>query len=136
METSGTAYLELLERVTRFRWHIADQFAAVDLILTPSAAGLLWPKSEPYPKKIAGQNSAPRASAIYTTFGNLAGLAAISIPGGRSAKGHPIGVQIAGPPGSEELILNIAEQFESVQPWPFLATDNDQAPLVRKDNFA
>jgi Asp-tRNA(Asn)/Glu-tRNA(Gln) amidotransferase A subunit family amidase len=93
----------------------------VDLFLTPSSAVLPWPKTEPFPKMIAGTEAAPRAGAIYTTFGNVAGLAAVSIPGGHSAAGHPIGVQLAGPSGSEELILGVAERFEDVRPWPKLA---------------
>src|SRR5207247_9514609 len=119
--TLATAYVELIEHVISFRWRVDDAFAPFDLLLTPSAAGLLWPKTEPFPKIIDGKEAAPRAAAIYTTFGNVAGLAAISIPGGRSAEEHPVGVQLAGPGGSEELILDVAERFEEARPWPKLA---------------
>jgi aspartyl-tRNA(Asn)/glutamyl-tRNA(Gln) amidotransferase subunit A len=119
--TLATAYVELIEHVISFRWRVDDAFAPFDLLLTPSAAGLLWPKTEPFAKIIDGKEAAPRAAAIYTTFGNVAGLAAISIPGGCSAEEHPVGVQLAGPGGSEELILDVAERFEEARPWPKLA---------------
>jgi aspartyl-tRNA(Asn)/glutamyl-tRNA(Gln) amidotransferase subunit A len=135
-EIAATTYVELIDRVASFRAHLADQFADVDLFLTPTAAGLLWPKAESFPKLIAGREAAPRASAIYTTFVNLAGLSAISLPAGRSAAGHPIGVQLIGPPGSDERILDVAERFEQAQPWPLLALDagSSQAPAVRSGN--
>jgi amidase len=49
---------------------------------------------------------------------NLAGMPAISVPAGLSSEGLPIGVQLAGPRGSEALLLSVARQLETVQPWP------------------
>jgi aspartyl-tRNA(Asn)/glutamyl-tRNA(Gln) amidotransferase subunit A len=119
--TAATDYVALVDRLARIRWEAADLFKKVDVVVTPTAAGPLWPKGEAFPAQIAGRRAAPRASAIYATFGNVAGLAAISLPAGLSSQGHPIGIQIMGPIDSEELILDLAEVFEAAHPWPTLA---------------
>ena len=119
----ATDYVNALDQVARFRWAMADRFASVDLLLTPTVAGPLWPKADPFPKSIAGREAAPRASAIYTTFVNLAGLAGLSIPAGCFANGHPIGIQLVGPLGSEELMLDLATRWEELRPWRLLAPE-------------
>lgn len=121
LATSGADYVDLTDRVARFRAEVGDVFSRVDLLLTPSVAGGLWPKAEPAVKTIAGQPAGPRAAAIYSTFANVAALAGLSIPAGLSAAGHPIGMQLVGPAGSEERLLDLAEAIERAQPWPTLA---------------
>jgi aspartyl-tRNA(Asn)/glutamyl-tRNA(Gln) amidotransferase subunit A len=74
-----------------------------------------------HPKEIAGRPAPPRASSIYTTWGNITGLAGISVPAGQSATGHPVGLQLLGAIGSEELLLDVAQTIESRRPWPMLA---------------
>ena len=53
-------------------------------------------------------------SDIFTIPVNLAGLPAISLPGGFSQDGLPIGLQIIGPHFSEATLLQTAYQFEQV----------------------
>lgn len=55
--------------------------------------------------------------APYTPIVNLAGNAAISLPLGQSRTGLPIGVQIAGPVGSERRLLETAYALEEARPW-------------------
>ena len=43
-------------------------------------------------------------SDIYTVSANLAGLPGISLPGGFSSGGLPIGIQLLGPPFAEETL--------------------------------
>ena len=50
---------------------------------------------------------------------NLAGFPALSLPAGTHPRtGLPIGVQLAGPPGSERLLLGVAAAIERQRPWP------------------
>src|SRR5262245_37312167 len=48
---------------------------------------------------------------------NLLGFPAMSVPAGRSPEGLPIGVQLAAPQGTEALLLSVALQLETIQPW-------------------
>ena len=53
---------------------------------------------------------------IYTVSANLAGVPAISIPCGLSCEGLPIGVQLVGNFWSEDLLLNLANIYETAHP--------------------
>jgi aspartyl-tRNA(Asn)/glutamyl-tRNA(Gln) amidotransferase subunit A len=48
---------------------------------------------------------------------NLAGLPALSLPCGFSAAGLPIGLQIAGKPFEESMILRIAHAYQQLTDW-------------------
>ena len=50
---------------------------------------------------------------IFTVPINLAGLPAISIPGGHDSKGYPLGLQIIGKTFDEQNIINIAYTMEN-----------------------
>lgn len=52
---------------------------------------------------------------------NLAGAPAISLPLARSAKGMPIGVQIAMGVGEDRAVLDLAAELERARPWPQVA---------------
>ncbi|MGK2939367.1 MAG: hypothetical protein ACSLFR_16460 [Solirubrobacteraceae bacterium] len=47
---------------------------------------------------------------------NVSGYAAISLPLGRTADGHPVGVQLMAP--EETILLSLAAQLERAAPWP------------------
>jgi amidase len=44
---------------------------------------------------------------------NVTGQPALSLPLGESAGGLPVGVQIVGPPGRDDLVLAVAAQLEA-----------------------
>jgi Asp-tRNA(Asn)/Glu-tRNA(Gln) amidotransferase A subunit family amidase len=48
---------------------------------------------------------------------NVWGLPAISLPCGFTKTGLPIGLQIAGPPGREDVVLQAAHLYEQVTAW-------------------
>lgn len=50
---------------------------------------------------------------IFTTSTNLAGLPGMSVPGGYSKEGLPVGVQITAPHFQEQTMLNVAYAVES-----------------------
>jgi amidase len=53
----------------------------------------------------------------FTSFVNVAGLPAISLPVGEDTAGLPVGVQLVGRPGGESVLLSIARQLERETGW-------------------
>lgn len=53
---------------------------------------------------------------LYTISVNLAGLPAISLPGG-AIEGLPVGLQLVGDYFSEDKLLNVAHQFQQATDW-------------------
>jgi aspartyl-tRNA(Asn)/glutamyl-tRNA(Gln) amidotransferase subunit A len=97
-------------RAQRVRTKIADDFhsafESVDLIVTPTSPTVAFRLGER-----VGDPLAMYLSDVLTVPMSLAGIPAISIPGGLS-DGLPVGVQIAGPAFSENRILDAAHALE------------------------
>jgi len=98
-------------RAQRVRTKIAEDFrtafAGVDFIVTPTAPSVAF--------KLGEKTSDPLAMYLndYCTVPmSLAGIPAISIPGGLS-DGLPVGFQMAGPAFSENRLLDAAHALES-----------------------
>ena len=56
-------------------------------------------------------DEATRFSAIVRVF-SITGQPSISLPLGETAAGIPVGVQVVGPPGRDDLVLAVAGQLE------------------------
>lgn len=108
---------QILDKVTQLRRSCAAMFEGIDVILMPSAAALPWPAKEAFPPRIDAQDVGPRGHAIYTGWVNAAGLPGLAIPAKPSSEGLPIGVQLIGAYGSDDILLDLGEAYESVAPW-------------------
>jgi aspartyl-tRNA(Asn)/glutamyl-tRNA(Gln) amidotransferase subunit A len=99
-------------RAQRVRTKIADDFRAaferVDLIVTPTSPTVAFELGERTEDPLAMY-----LSDAFTVPMPLAGLPAISIPGGLS-DGLPVGLQLAGPAFSENEIIDAAYALEQV----------------------
>jgi Asp-tRNA(Asn)/Glu-tRNA(Gln) amidotransferase A subunit family amidase len=74
-------------------------FAEVDVLVTPTT-----------PQGAFSLDAAePASTALFTSFANLSGCPAVSIPMGRLPDGMPVGMQFVGPPGSDLRLLELAE---------------------------
>ncbi len=113
---SGRALFELLYEVDRLKLGLSDLFERFDLLLTPCAAALPWPKRETHPPRIDGREVGPRGHALFTAFANAAGLPAVSLPCG-FADGLPVGIQLVGREGEDNGLLALARQYEAARPW-------------------
>ena len=72
---------------------------------------------EAYPPVIDGIEVGPRGHAVFTGWVNAAGLPGLALPAEPSADGLPIGVQLIGPYGSDDLLLEVGAAFEAAAPW-------------------
>lgn len=106
-----------LEAVWALRNAVGMTFKTLDLIVTPSCAAMPWPAAEAYPDRIDDHPVGPRGHAIYTGWVNACGHPAISLPSAPSADGLPIGFQMVAGFGREDLLLDVADQYEATQPW-------------------
>jgi len=109
----------------RRRWEmlraIADVFADVDLVLTPTTATTAFVAEGPPPLEIAGQRVGGMGSVPYTAPFNMSGMPAVSIPVGLSVEGLPVGLQVVARRHEEELVLACGAIAEQNRPWPKLS---------------
>ena len=107
--------LELLDGLSAARAFerrtIAD-FAAFDAVLMPALA------QPPQPVGAYAGHSPERTFAMqveyapYSSFVNVAGLPALTLPVSADATGHPVSVQLVGRPGGEATLLALAAELE------------------------
>jgi amidase len=87
-----------------------------DLLVTPVTNGV----PPPVGWYTAGpQSEGERIAAMlaYTSFFNVTGQPAVSLPLHWSEDGVPVGVQLVGAYGREDLLLQVASQLERAAPW-------------------
>jgi len=103
----GLAAARAFERRT-----IAD-FSAFDAVLTPALAQPAQPIGS-YAGHSPERTFAMQVEyAPYSSFVNVAGLPAVTIPVTTDAEGHPVSVQLVGRPGGEATLLSLAAQLEA-----------------------
>jgi len=110
-------YLAAIEQVDQFRRTMRDVFDTWDVIMTPSAAALPWPAAQPYPTEIDCKAVGPRGHAVYTGWVNACGHPGLNLPAAPSDSGLPIGFQLIGDFGADQLLLDLASRYEAAHPW-------------------
>jgi len=107
-DTPATDYAEARYELSLVRKEIANVFAEVDLLVTPTKRLL--------PSRINGDRDTSNPIRNTLPF-NLYGTPAISVPCGFSREGWPIGLQIGGPQLGEVAVLALAHAYEQATDW-------------------
>jgi aspartyl-tRNA(Asn)/glutamyl-tRNA(Gln) amidotransferase subunit A len=111
---SVAEYIQSRRAMDEERRRASDFFAAVDLLVTPA-----MPIPAPAIAELRKDPEALRPAELVllrnTRPFNVWGLPAISVPCGMTKSGLPIGLQIAGAPWREDLVLGLAGAYERVR---------------------
>jgi aspartyl-tRNA(Asn)/glutamyl-tRNA(Gln) amidotransferase subunit A len=115
------AYYLKAQKVRSLIKHDFDQaFEKVDVILTPATPTPAFPLGS----QGSGDPVEMYLNDIFTVTVNMAGLPGLVVPGGRSAEGLPLGLQIIGKPFDEGAILRAGQVIEDAvgrmpipEPW-------------------
>ncbi len=122
-ELKTSDYFAALAGANIARRRLAQVYAKHDIWLSPTTART----SEPWGRYHLARTDVDPAGNFtskmfavpcqYTIPHNLMGTPAISLPLALHSNGLPIGVQIAGRPAEEHLILQLATALEKAMPW-------------------
>lgn len=101
-----TAHTRLHERVVEF-------FTRFDVLLAPTTQVLPFPVEQEYPTEVAGVPQEDYLGWMRScTLISATGCPALSVPGGFTADGLPVGLQIVGAPRADRRVLEIGHAFE------------------------
>ncbi|GGS70504.1 amidase [Streptomyces cinerochromogenes] len=107
---TGDARERLRDRLTPF-------FTEYDVLLTPALARRS-PQAGPWHERGWLRNIlANTAYSPFTPAWNLTGWPAMSVPAGTLPSGAPCAVQLVGRPGTEAVLLELAQELEELSPW-------------------
>jgi len=102
-----------LKRTEIYR-RVVDFFDRFDVLVLPSAQVTPFPAAEPWVTEIDGEPMATYLDWMTVCCAiSITGLPAVSVPGGFTSDGLPVGVQIVGPPGGDLQVLRFAKEFEA-----------------------
>ena len=103
---------EALEQLSGFEERVIRRFAPFDAVMTPALA-LTPPPVGWYDQQDGERNFAQQVQFTpFTSFVNVAGLPALTVPVEETPAGVPMGVQLIGRPGGEATLFALAAQLE------------------------
>ena len=114
---SATQLSEALFALTNYERRVIRQFSAFDAVITPALAltprPIGWYDADDPEKNFVQQV----LYTPWTSFVNVSGLPAITLPVWMTPDGLPMGIQIIGRPGGEHTLLALGAQLERRIGW-------------------
>ena len=111
----AAAYLKAQKLRTMLRNDVLEAFLTYDALVMPTSGRQAVPLIED--PMVTSKESSSRLPFMRTNTFNLSSAPAISVPCGFGGRGLPVGLQIAGPPGGEEMVLRMAHAYEQNTDW-------------------
>jgi aspartyl-tRNA(Asn)/glutamyl-tRNA(Gln) amidotransferase subunit A len=105
-------YLHAMRLRAPMRRAWAEMFKKVDVLVAPSRATVSYPVDKTFDKAYPGIGAASPIGAA-----NLVGVPAISVPNGSGQNGLPTGLQFVGPAWGENVLLELADAYQSATDW-------------------
>ena len=109
------AYYKAQKLRTLLREDVLAAFRTYDALVMPTSGRQAVPLQDD--PSVTSKETTSRLPFMRTNTFNLANAPAISVPCGFGGRGLPVGLQIAGPPGGEEMVLRLAHAYEQNTPW-------------------
>jgi aspartyl-tRNA(Asn)/glutamyl-tRNA(Gln) amidotransferase subunit A len=116
------AYYKAQKLRTLLRQQVHDALRRYDALLMPTS-GRVAPRLQD-DQVITSKQTAGRLPFMRTNTFNLSSAPAVSVPCGFSSGGLPIGLQVGGLPGAEEMVLKVAHAYEQNTPWHTMRPPN------------
>jgi len=106
-----------LQQLAVYERSVIRQFASYDAVLTPALA--LTPRPVGWYDAVDAERNFEQQCQYtpWTSFVNVSGLPAITLPVAQTDEGLPMGVQLIGRPGGEHTLLAIGAQLERRFAW-------------------
>lgn len=116
-ELSARQLGEALGWLSGFERSVIRQFAHVDAVVTPTLA--MTPRPVGWYDREDGERNFEQQVQYtpFTSFVNVCGLPAITLPVHQTEEGLPMGIQLIGRPGGEATLLAIGAQLERRVRW-------------------
>jgi len=106
-----------LAQLARYERSVIRQFAPFDAVMTPTLTMTPRPVGW-YDAEDGERNFAQQCQySPWTSFANVSGLPAITLPVAQTTEGLPMGVQLIGRPGREDVLLALGAQLERRIRW-------------------
>jgi amidase len=98
---------------TRLHERVVEFFDRYDVLLAPTTQVLPFPVELEYPTEIAGVHQENYLEWMRScTLVSATGCPALSVPGGFSPDGLPVGLQVVGAPRADRRVLEVGHAFE------------------------
>jgi amidase len=104
-------HLEAGERLWAFARRVLGAWRPGEVLVTPTLTRLPAPV-DAIRSQAGVTDEAVRFSALVRLW-NVTGQPALTLPLHETADGVPVGVQLVGPPGRDDLLLSLAAQLEA-----------------------
>ena len=111
----GAAYLKAQKLRSMLRQEVYDTLEQYDVLVCPTAGRPAVPRQDD--PIITSKEMAGRLPYMRTNTFNLSSTPAVSVPCGFNSGSLPIGLQVAGRPGGDAMVLKVAHAYEQATSW-------------------